>query len=153
MFDAGRLADMQAQADPAMQDAMRASVAQRTAPTINSPQSLQAALSSLADGLAAQRTANVQKTGRIGAETAAGVDPARMAANAPMLIKASMVDGNPEVGVLPTGQVAGVVEYADGAIVGTALVRALRDGGLDALATTTRALADGTPSARFDTGN
>ena len=29
----------------------------------------------------------------------------RMAANAPMLIKATMVDGKPEVGILPTGQV------------------------------------------------
>jgi NAD(P)H-dependent flavin oxidoreductase YrpB (nitropropane dioxygenase family) len=33
-----------------------------------------------------------------------------MAANAPMLIKAALVDGHPEVGVLPTGQVAGVVD-------------------------------------------
>lgn len=33
-----------------------------------------------------------------------------LAANAPMLIKASMVDGNPEVGVLPTGQVTGVID-------------------------------------------
>jgi NAD(P)H-dependent flavin oxidoreductase YrpB (nitropropane dioxygenase family) len=32
-----------------------------------------------------------------------------LAANAPMLIKASMVDGRPEVGVLPTGQVTGVI--------------------------------------------
>src|SRR3954452_22043929 len=32
-----------------------------------------------------------------------------MAANAPMLIKASMVDGKPDVGVLPTGQVTGVI--------------------------------------------
>ena len=32
-----------------------------------------------------------------------------MAANAPMLIKATMVDGKPEVGVLPTGQVTGVI--------------------------------------------
>ena len=32
-----------------------------------------------------------------------------LAANAPMLIKASMVDGRPDVGVLPTGQVAGVI--------------------------------------------
>ena len=31
-----------------------------------------------------------------------------LAANAPMLIKATMVDGRPEVGVLPTGQVTGV---------------------------------------------
>jgi NAD(P)H-dependent flavin oxidoreductase YrpB (nitropropane dioxygenase family) len=33
-----------------------------------------------------------------------------MAANAPMLIKAALVDGRPEVGVLPTGQVTGVVD-------------------------------------------
>jgi NAD(P)H-dependent flavin oxidoreductase YrpB (nitropropane dioxygenase family) len=32
-----------------------------------------------------------------------------LAANAPMLIKATMVDGRPEVGILPTGQVTGVV--------------------------------------------
>jgi NAD(P)H-dependent flavin oxidoreductase YrpB (nitropropane dioxygenase family) len=32
-----------------------------------------------------------------------------MAANAPMLIKAALVDGHPEVGVLPTGQVTGVI--------------------------------------------
>lgn len=33
-----------------------------------------------------------------------------MAANAPMLIKASMVDGRPEVGILPTGQGMGVID-------------------------------------------
>ena len=33
-----------------------------------------------------------------------------MAANAPMLTKAAMVDGNPEVGILPTGQVVGVID-------------------------------------------
>lgn len=33
-----------------------------------------------------------------------------MAANAPMLIKAALVDGNPDVGVLPTGQVTGVID-------------------------------------------
>ncbi len=32
-----------------------------------------------------------------------------LAANAPMLIKATMVDGKPDVGVLPTGQVTGVI--------------------------------------------
>lgn len=32
-----------------------------------------------------------------------------LAANAPMLIKATMVDGNPDVGILPTGQVTGVI--------------------------------------------
>lgn len=57
------------------------------------------------------------------------------------------------IGISTAEQIAGVIDYADGAIVGTALVRALRDGGLDGLAETTRALAGGTPSARFDTGN
>ena len=33
-----------------------------------------------------------------------------MAANAPMLTKATMVDGEIEVGILPTGQCVGVVE-------------------------------------------
>jgi len=33
-----------------------------------------------------------------------------MAANAPMLIKATMVDGRPEVGILPAGQVTGVID-------------------------------------------
>jgi NAD(P)H-dependent flavin oxidoreductase YrpB (nitropropane dioxygenase family) len=33
-----------------------------------------------------------------------------LAANAPMLTRASMVDGRPEVGILPTGQVVGVIE-------------------------------------------
>lgn len=33
-----------------------------------------------------------------------------LAANAPMLIKATMVDGKPEVGILPTGQVVGVID-------------------------------------------
>ncbi len=32
-----------------------------------------------------------------------------LAANAPMLIKATMVDGKPDVGILPTGQVTGVI--------------------------------------------
>ncbi|MCU1498613.1 MAG: 2-nitropropane dioxygenase [Acidimicrobiales bacterium] len=33
-----------------------------------------------------------------------------MAANAPMLIKSALVDGDPSVGVLPTGQVTGVID-------------------------------------------
>ncbi|WP_243225682.1 tryptophan synthase subunit alpha [Microbacterium sp. CIAB417] len=49
------------------------------------------------------------------------------------------------IGISTPQQIAAVLEYADGAIVGTALVRALRDGGLDGLAETTRALAAGTP--------
>ncbi|MFT4135154.1 tryptophan synthase subunit alpha [Microbacterium sp.] len=48
------------------------------------------------------------------------------------------------IGISTPDQVAGVLEYADGAIVGTALVRALRDGGLEGLAETARALASGT---------
>ena len=51
------------------------------------------------------------------------------------------------IGISTADQVAGVLEYADGAIVGTALVRALRDGGLVELAATARALTAGT-SAR-----
>ncbi|GAA1124374.1 MULTISPECIES: tryptophan synthase subunit alpha [Microbacterium] len=52
------------------------------------------------------------------------------------------------IGISTAEQIAGVSEYADGAIVGTALVRALRDGGLPALAEVTRNLAVGTSSAR-----
>lgn len=48
------------------------------------------------------------------------------------------------IGISTPDQVAGVLEYADGAIVGTALVRALRDGGLDGLAETAQALSAGT---------
>jgi tryptophan synthase alpha chain len=48
------------------------------------------------------------------------------------------------IGISNAEQVAGVLDYADGAIVGTALVRALRDGGLEGLTETTRALAAGT---------
>lgn len=48
------------------------------------------------------------------------------------------------IGISNAEQVAGVLEYADGAIVGTALVRSLRDGGVDALRSTAEALADGT---------
>ncbi|WP_235015276.1 hypothetical protein [Oceanicoccus sp. KOV_DT_Chl] len=33
-----------------------------------------------------------------------------MSANAPMIIQKSMVDGEPDVGVLPSGQVAGVID-------------------------------------------
>jgi len=48
------------------------------------------------------------------------------------------------VGISTAEQVSGVLAYADGAIVGTALVRALRDGGLEGLAETARALSAGT---------
>lgn len=54
------------------------------------------------------------------------------------------------IGISTPEQVAGVVEYADGAIVGTALVRALRDGGRDGLIDTTRALAQGTVRGQVD---
>jgi len=50
------------------------------------------------------------------------------------------------IGISTPEQVTGVLDYADGAIVGTALVRALRDGGLEGLATATRALTAGTAS-------
>lgn len=51
------------------------------------------------------------------------------------------------IGISTPDQVAGVIDYADGAIVGTALVKALRDGGLEGLAATARELAAGTRSA------
>lgn len=51
------------------------------------------------------------------------------------------------IGVSNAQHVADVVSYADGAIVGTALVRALRDGGVSELAALTRALAAGTVRA------
>ena len=51
------------------------------------------------------------------------------------------------IGISTADQVAGVLEYSDGAIVGTALVRALRDGGLPGLAETARGLAAGTARA------
>ncbi len=52
------------------------------------------------------------------------------------------------IGISNAQQVAGVLEYADGAIVGTALVRALREGGVDGLAAVARELAAGTSSLR-----
>lgn len=52
------------------------------------------------------------------------------------------------IGISNADHVAGVVDYADGAIVGTALVKALRDGGLPALAEVTRALSAGTKRAQ-----
>lgn len=52
------------------------------------------------------------------------------------------------IGISTAEQIAGVLEYADGAIVGTALVRALRDGGVERLAEVTRELATGTTRAR-----
>ncbi|MGB4137129.1 MAG: tryptophan synthase subunit alpha [Microbacterium sp.] len=57
------------------------------------------------------------------------------------------------IGISTADQVNGVAEYADGAIVGTALVRALRDGGLERLAEVTRSLVAGTPSAQFSLDN
>ncbi|MBB2976704.1 tryptophan synthase alpha chain [Microbacterium endophyticum] len=48
------------------------------------------------------------------------------------------------IGISTADHVAGVSEYADGAIVGTALVRALRDGGLTELASTVKELSSGT---------
>lgn len=48
------------------------------------------------------------------------------------------------IGISNAAQVAGVVEYADGAIVGTALVKALRDGGVEALSALAQELSAGT---------
>ncbi|MGK3952960.1 tryptophan synthase subunit alpha [Microbacterium sp. I2] len=51
------------------------------------------------------------------------------------------------IGISNAAHVSGVLEYADGAIVGTALVRALRDGGLEGLSATARSIASGTTRA------
>lgn len=48
------------------------------------------------------------------------------------------------IGISSAEQVASALEYADGAIVGTAFVRALRDRGVDGLAETVREIAQGT---------
>lgn len=48
------------------------------------------------------------------------------------------------IGISTGEQVASVLEYAEGAIVGSALVRALAEGGVEALAEVTRSLAEGT---------
>ncbi|MCW2164444.1 tryptophan synthase, alpha chain [Microbacterium hydrothermale] len=47
------------------------------------------------------------------------------------------------IGISNAEQVAGVVEYADGAIVGTALVKALRDSGVEGLSSLARELSAG----------
>lgn len=49
------------------------------------------------------------------------------------------------LGISTPEQVSEVLEYADGAIIGSALVRALAEGGLDALGETARSLATGRP--------
>lgn len=48
------------------------------------------------------------------------------------------------IGISTPAQVAEVLGYADGAIVGSALVKALADGGVDAVSETAAALASGT---------
>jgi tryptophan synthase alpha chain len=48
------------------------------------------------------------------------------------------------IGISTADQVREVLEYADGAIVGSALVRALSEGGVPALARTAAALSAGT---------
>jgi tryptophan synthase alpha chain len=48
------------------------------------------------------------------------------------------------LGISTAEQVREVLGYADGAIVGSALVKALADGGVDAVARAAAALADGT---------
>ncbi|MBO1901946.1 tryptophan synthase subunit alpha [Leucobacter weissii] len=52
------------------------------------------------------------------------------------------------IGISSAEQVADALGYADGAIVGTAFVRALRDGGVDGLAEEVRAIAAGTAPSR-----
>lgn len=51
------------------------------------------------------------------------------------------------IGLSTAEQVADALDYADGAIVGTAFVRALRDGGVPALADVVRQIAAGTHRA------
>ncbi len=53
------------------------------------------------------------------------------------------------LGISSADQVREVLGYADGAIVGSALVTALADGGVDAVARTAAALAAGTRLASF----
>ena len=48
------------------------------------------------------------------------------------------------IGISTAEHVAATLDYADGAIVGTVFVRALRDGGVEGLAATVRELAAGT---------
>ena len=48
------------------------------------------------------------------------------------------------IGISNADQVASTLEYADGAIVGTAFVRALRDGGVERLSEVVREIAAGT---------
>jgi tryptophan synthase alpha chain len=52
------------------------------------------------------------------------------------------------LGISSAAQVAEVLEYADGAIVGSALVKALADGGVEAASRTAAELAAGTSAAR-----
>lgn len=52
----------------------------------------------LGDGLAAKKAQNLR------------LDQLLLAANTPMLIKAALVDGNPEAGILPAGQVVGMID-------------------------------------------
>lgn len=48
------------------------------------------------------------------------------------------------IGISNADQVSAALEYASGAIVGTALVRALRDGGVEGLSEVARAISQGT---------
>lgn len=50
------------------------------------------------------------------------------------------------IGISNAEQVASTLDYADGAIVGTVFVRALRDGGVEGLASVVREIAQGTTS-------
>lgn len=54
------------------------------------------------------------------------------------------------IGISNAEQVAGVVDYADGAIVGTTLVKALRDGGVEGLSDLARELSAGTTRRALD---
>lgn len=54
------------------------------------------------------------------------------------------------IGISTPEQVSAALDYADGAIVGTAFVRALRDGGVPALSEVVRHIASGTHRASTD---
>jgi NAD(P)H-dependent flavin oxidoreductase YrpB (nitropropane dioxygenase family) len=71
-----------------------------------------------------------------------------MAANAPMLTRAALVDGRTDVGVLPTGQVAGVIQELPTVAELIARVLGEAEAALDRLA-----LAPAAPSARKEAAN
>lgn len=70
-----------------------------------------------------------------------------MAANAPVMTKAALVDGRTDVGVLPTGQVVGVVEELPSVAELVGRIMAEADATLRRLGTPTDPAAARLPSA------